>query len=163
MNFGRKTALIMAVFLSLVLNGCYTKFAHRGLLESQAQAVTAEADSDRWEFGYGWYRSMYQSYDVYHGYYYGQWWDDCAWLQEPGPEGRSGIIDDQSGKIGRRDNHSFQPGVIITPPVIAPDTLTKAPPVSGGSEPIIRDNNAGGGGANDQNSGAAKLGRRGRR
>ena len=165
MKFTGKTALIIAVFLMFGLNGCYTKFAHRGLMDMPDQPAAAEADSEQWDFGFGWYRPVYQEYGAYHDYYYGQWWDNCPRLQDADSTNQGMDYDEQNGKIARRDYYNFPAGVIIEPPMagVVPDPNGKPPASPGISQPITKDNNDNANSDNSQKSDSAKLKRRGGR
>jgi len=95
----RQAAILIAVFLLISLNGCYTKF-------KQAE-VKLVPDTDKtviyddWEFGRGWYRDGIEVYATYYDYYYAQWWDECVWCANSVP---SRVIETEpSGKIDRRD------------------------------------------------------------
>jgi len=102
----RQAAILIAVFLLIGLNGCYTKFkqAEVKLVPDANKTVIY----DDWDFGRGWYRDGIEVYDTYYDYYYAQWWDQCVWCTN---NVQVRVIETEPGdKIDRRD-YDIMPGI----------------------------------------------------
>lgn len=105
MFFRAKTAILIAVFLLLLMGGCYTKLKHPTPVLIPEEAEVIEADDQHWDFSYGWYWSDWYSHSINYGYYYTPWWDDCAWCsRDDSYRQDSDISVKPSEKIVRRDD-----------------------------------------------------------
>ena len=99
----RQAAILIAVFLMIGLNGCYTKFeqAKVKLVPDDNKTVIYED----WDFSRGWYRDGIEVYNTYYDYYYAQWWDECVWCTDNAPE--QVFESEPGGKIDRRDYNNM--------------------------------------------------------
>lgn len=163
-----KAAILIAVFLLLTINGCYTK------LKSPNVKIIPEnpdeaAEQPRWDFGWGWYDHSWSDYYDYYGYYYVSWWDECRWC---GDEEEVDIhLFNNLEKIKRRDNE-YVPGAYQTGYSNynnQPVSVEVRPPVqpSADPQPIIQSKSASGGSdnndSNSTNNGNKKIKKRSRR
>lgn len=106
-------AIIVAAFLLLGLNGCYTKlnFAKPELMPAKPTRAY------NWDFGNGWYHDEYSNYDISYGYYYSQWWDDCRWNNNNEPSINI-TLDSDLTKFNRRDDNN----ITYSTPALMPAT-----------------------------------------
>lgn len=105
MFFCARTAILIAVFLLLLMGGCYTKLKHPTPVIIPEETGVIEVDDQHWDFSYGWYWSDWYSYSIHYGYYYTPWWDDCPWCLQDDLYSQDGEISIKpSEKIVRRDD-----------------------------------------------------------
>jgi hypothetical protein len=96
-----QAAILIAVFLLLVLSGCYTR------IKSPAVKIVPDTPNDltvqeSWDFGWGWYDQNWSDYNAYYGYYYVAWWDECRWCDDD--ESPDIHLFNNEHKINRRQN-----------------------------------------------------------
>jgi type IV secretory pathway VirB10-like protein len=95
----RQAAILIAVFLLIGLNGCYTKFR-----QAKVKLVPDDNNTviyDDWDFSRGWYRDGIEVYSTYYDYYYAQWWDQSPRRSK---NAEAQVIETEpAGKIERRD------------------------------------------------------------
>ena len=103
----RKTAPLVAVFLLISLDGCYTTLRMANT-EIETNRISDTAD---WHFGYGWYLGNPEYQDDYRYFYYTPWWDNCRWCGQS--ENDFTLIpssEPPGGKIGRREPEKYYSG-----------------------------------------------------
>jgi len=169
----RQAAILIAAFLLISLDGCYTKFrlAETKLVPDDNKTVVY----DDWEFSRGWYRDGIEVYAAYYDYYYGQWWDQCVWCGDNNTV--RVIATEPAGKIDRRDYHDMPPlhhdDNIPQHPYEYSDPIGQAqqpkfddPPPAGADQPKIENNNdqskSSQGNSDEKETDGTKIKRRGR-
>jgi len=126
MTYKNIAAIIVAAFLLITANGCYTKLKSLDAkLVPDAPVTESETSTEtEWDFSWGWYQPEWDSDGDYRDYYRTSWWDDPPWSDDsPNDTSRAGQSDiqpaDQSGKIETRGNND--------PLIIQQDVQVKAP------------------------------------
>ena len=162
-----RAAILIAVFLSLAMNGCYTKIKSPAvrLVPDEREEIVQD---EYWDFGWGWYDYRWSAYNDYYGYYGVAWWDECRWCDNDESPDLHFFNNEQ--KINRRPDdyipqahHIGQPGYnqpvsveIQAPPgpVSGSRTIIQTKSTTGGS------NDTGSDSSDDDNG---KINRRGRK
>jgi hypothetical protein len=160
-----KTALHIAVFLSLVGSGCYTTLRAPIRIEpSTSQPVRPPA----WDFSYAWYGGGQYTGSNHFFYYNTPWW----YNRHSGPQdslGNQPVVlepnNDSGSKIERRNFDNFGGGSFVFPSQPAPATGTSGTIDAGTStgstsQPIINKTQKS---EDDDTSGSGKITRRNRR
>lgn len=168
-NFSPKTALHIAVFLSLFTAGCYTTIRSAAKIEqSEPQSYGTPA----WDFGYAWYADGLNSNSAHYYYHYVPWWYNNRPAVRDSSSIQETIPDSTGGKIVRRDFNdpiggNFSPA--ISPQPITPnttDSLTRSAANSDTTAKTINNQTNNSEDKNKQNNidkSSGKVNRRGRR
>ena len=131
----RAAAALVAAFLLLATNGCYTQLKSRSPKLIPDEPETEVETS--WDFDWGWTEPEYYNSTVYYDYYYIPWWDECIWCDNDDETSSSNqsVIEPspEAGKITRRDEPYFQPSVQVpanntyTQPSVVTETPSSPP------------------------------------
>jgi hypothetical protein len=139
----RAAATLVAAFLLLATNGCYTHLKSRATKLVPDEPVVEQETV--WDFDWGWIEPDYYNSTVYYDYYYVPWWDGCSWCDnddETTSSGQSTIEPSpENGKITRRDEPDYlQPSVQVPPnnTYIPPSVVTETPPSPPSGQTVIQ-------------------------
>jgi hypothetical protein len=167
--FSIKTALHIAVFLSLITAGCYTTLRPPSKI---AQSESQQYQPSAWDFGHAWYdENLY--YTTSHYYYHSvPWWYGGRHRNQDTSEVAPAQPEPGGGKITLRDFGNPVSGNYVAPllpyptqPNVPDSATNSGAPADSSARPIINqmnDTNNTNDNSNKEDS-TGKINRRGRR